>query len=251
MDKEGNKMKRLLFGVMLLGLIIVVPLPTPAMGDIAVTLPPLIVFAAPPEVIVIPETYVYVVPEIEEDIFFYNGWWWRLWEGRWYRSRDYSSGWVYYRSVPSFYVLIPSGWRTDYREHRWGGHQWNYQRIPYEQLQHNWRGWQKSRHWEKQETWGVEGLKSRPQSREVHPSREAKPQSHKTVKPRKSREAKPQSHKTVKPRKSREAKPQSHKTVKPRKSQEAKPQSRETVKPRQSHEAKPQSHEAKPHGKPE
>src|SRR5208337_1668 len=229
MDKEGNKMKRLLFGVMLLGLIIVVPLPTPAMGDIAVTLPPLIVFAAPPEVIVIPETYVYVVPEIEEDIFFYNGWWWRLWEGRWYRSRDYSSGWVYYRSVPSFYARIPSGWRTDYREHRWGGHEWNYQQIPYQQLQHNWRGWQKSRHWEKQETWGVEGLKSRPQSRE------AKPQSHKTVKPRKSREAKPQSHKTVKPRQSREAKPQSHKTVKPR----------------QSQEAKPQSHEAKPHGKPE
>jgi hypothetical protein len=221
-----------------LGLVIAVPVPTPARVDIVVDLPPPIVFAAPPEVIVIPETYIYVVPEIEEDIFFYDGWWWRPWQGRWYRSRDYSSGWVYYRSVPSFYVRIPSGWRTDYREHRWGGHQWNHQRIPYQQLQHNWRGWQKSRHWEKQQTWGVEGLKSRPQS-------------HETVKPRKSREARPQSHEKVKPRKSREAKPQSHETVKPRKSREARPQSHETAKPRQSHEAKPQSHEAKPHGKPE
>ncbi len=49
-------MKRLIFGIMLLGLVIVVPIPTPARGEIAVTLPPPIVFAAPPEVIVIPDT---------------------------------------------------------------------------------------------------------------------------------------------------------------------------------------------------
>jgi len=254
-------MKRLLIAAMLLGLVIVVPMPTLAQVDIVVTVPPLIVFAAPPEVIVIPETYVYVVPEIEQDIFFYSGWWWRPWQGRWYRSRDYSSGWVYYRSVPSFYTRIPSGWRTDYREHRWGGHQWNYQRIPHQQLQHNWRGWEKSRHWEKQQTWGVEGLKSRPQSREgksksqetVKPrkSREAKPQSDETVKSGKSREGKPQSHETVKPQKSRKAKPQSQETVKSQKSREAKPKSHETVKPPQSHEGKPQIHEGKPNGKPE
>ncbi len=114
-------MKRLIWGAMLLGLVIVVPVPTQAGVDIAVSLPPPIVFAAPPEVVVIPETYVYAVPGIEEDIFFYNGWWWRPWQGRWYRSRNYSSGWGYYRSVPSFYRRIPPGWRSDYREHRWGG----------------------------------------------------------------------------------------------------------------------------------
>jgi hypothetical protein len=48
MDEEGYKMKRLLLGVMLLGLVTVVPIPTLARGDIAVTLPPAIVFAAPP-----------------------------------------------------------------------------------------------------------------------------------------------------------------------------------------------------------
>jgi hypothetical protein len=179
-------MKKLLFGTMLLALVIVVPIPTMAGVDIHVSipLPPPIVFAAPPEVIVIPETYVYVVPEVQEEIFFYNGWWWRPWGGRWYRSRHYSSGWVYYQSVPSFYARIPSGWRNDYRDHRWGGHQWNYQRIPHQQLQQNWSSWEKSRHWEKRQTWGVQGLKPRAQS-------QVKPQSREAVKPQ-SREVQPQ-----------------------------------------------------------
>ncbi len=94
---------------------------------------------------------------------------------------------VIYQSVPSFYVGIPSGWRNDYRDHRWGGHQWNYQRIPHQQLQQNWSSWEKSRHWEKQQTWGVQGLKPRAQSQK--PSRAVKPQSQ--VKPQ-SREAQPQ-----------------------------------------------------------
>jgi len=159
-------MKRLLIGAMLLGLVIAVPIPTSAQVGISISLPPPIVFAAPPEVIVIPETYIYVVPEIEEDIFFYSGWWWRPWQGRWYRSRHYDSGWVYYRSVPSFHRRIPSGWRNDYRERRWRGNQWNHERIPYQQLQQNWKGWEKRRYWEKEKTWGVEGLKARSQSRQ-------------------------------------------------------------------------------------
>ena len=57
-------MKKLLFGTMLLALVIVVPIPTMAGVDIHVSipLPPPIVFAAPPELIVIPETYAYVAP---------------------------------------------------------------------------------------------------------------------------------------------------------------------------------------------
>jgi hypothetical protein len=158
-------MKKLFFGTLLLALVIVGPIPTMARADVNVriALPPPIVFAAPPMLIVLPETYVYVVPDAEVDIFFYNGWWWRPWEGRWYRSRYYNRGWGYYNNVPSFYFDIDPGWRNDYRDHRWGGHQWNYQRIPHQQLQRNWRGWEKSRHWEKQQTWGVQSYKPRPQ----------------------------------------------------------------------------------------
>ncbi|MGA2527359.1 MAG: hypothetical protein ABSF79_12220, partial [Smithellaceae bacterium] len=63
---------------------------------VSIALPPPIVFAAPPELVVIPETNVYAVPDVDVDIFFYSGWWWRPWEGRWYRSRNYNSGWGYY-----------------------------------------------------------------------------------------------------------------------------------------------------------
>ena len=148
---------------MLLALVIIVPTSTMARVDIniGIPLPPPIVFAAPPEMIVIPETYAYVAPDIDADLFFWSGWWWRLWEGRWYRSHYYDQDWGYYQSVPSFYVGIPSGWRNDYREHRWGGRPWNYQRIPNQQLRQNWNSWQKDRHWEKQGTWGVQGLKPR------------------------------------------------------------------------------------------
>ena len=117
-------MKKLLLGTMLLALICVVPIPTmAAVGiSIGISLPPPIVFAAPPDVIVMPDTNdVYVVPEIDADMFFWNGWWWRLWEGRWYRSQYYDRDWGYYDSVPGFYFDIDPGWRGYYRDHNWYG----------------------------------------------------------------------------------------------------------------------------------
>ena len=101
---------KLFSGTLLLALVLAVPVPSKAGVDvnISVGFPPPIVFAAPPEVVVIPETYVYAVPDVNVDLFFYNGWWWRPWQGRWYRSRNYNSGWGYYQSVPSFYSNIPS-----------------------------------------------------------------------------------------------------------------------------------------------
>jgi hypothetical protein len=220
-------MKKLLIGTILLSLVLVFPVPTMAEVNVGINipLPPLIVFAAPPEMVVIPETYVYVVPDSGADIYFYNGWWWRPWEGRWYRSRNYNSGWVYYRRVPSFYTRVPSGWRNDYREHRWGGQPWNYQRIPHQQLKQNWGNWQKSKHWEKQQTWGVQGLKPRTRSQQpsqaVQQKSKAIPQSREAAKPQQSR---PQS-REVEPQRSQ---PQSQ-TVKPKSREAAKPQ----PKPRQ------------------
>jgi hypothetical protein len=173
-------------------------------------------------VVVIPETYVYVVPNSNEDIYFYNGWWWRPWEGRWYRSRNYNSDWVYYRRVPSFYTGIPSGWRNDYRDHRWGGHAWNYQPIPHNQLKRNWSTWQKGKHWEKQQTWGVQGLKPRAQSKQPSKAEQSRPQ------------AKPQSREAAKPQQSR---PQSQEAARP---QQSRPKSGE-VNPQHS---QPQQREA-------
>ena len=221
-------MKKLLLGTILLALVLVFP--TPAMAGvnvgISISLPP-IVFAGPPEMVVIPETDVYAVPDVDVDIFFYHGWWWRPWEGRWYRSRNYDSGWAYYQRAPSFYGRVPSGWRNDYRNHRWQGHPWNYQRIPNQQLQQNWSTWEQSRHWEKQNTWGVQGLKprSRPQqpSQTVQPRSQAKPQVRETTKPQQAR----QPSQAVQPRS--QAKPQVQKAAR---QQQSRPQS---VKAQQQH----------------
>jgi hypothetical protein len=55
-NKGGNKMKKLLLGTIFLALAAVAPIQTMAGVDISIgiSLPPLIEFAAPPEVVVIP-----------------------------------------------------------------------------------------------------------------------------------------------------------------------------------------------------
>ena len=159
-------MNKVFLGTIFLALLIVVPIPTMAGVNIGIgiSLPPPIVFAAPPEVIVLPDANdVYVVPDIEVDLFFWSGWWWRLWEGRWYRSHYYNRGWAYYNYVPSFYFDVDPGWRGYYRDHNWHGHRWNYERIPDRRLQQNWKSWHNNRHWERQGTWGVQSYKPRPQ----------------------------------------------------------------------------------------
>src|SRR5512135_2821717 len=162
----GDIMKKLLLGTILLALPIVISAPALAeVGiSIGITLPPPVVFAAPPEVIVMPDTDdVYVVPDVDVDIFFWNGWWWRPWEGRWYRSHYYNRAWAYYDYVPSFYFDVDPGWRGYYRDHDWHGHRWNYERIPDQRLRQNWKSWHSNRYWERRGTWGVQSYQPRPQ----------------------------------------------------------------------------------------
>ncbi len=159
-------MNKLFWGTIFLVLAIVVPIPTMAGVNIGIgiSLPPPIVFEAPPDVIVLPDTNdVYVDPDIDVDMYFWNGWWWRLWEGRWYRSHYYNRSWAYYNNVPSFYFDVDPGWRGYYRNHDWHGHRWNYERIPDRRLQQNWKSWHNNRHWERQGTWGVQSYRPRPQ----------------------------------------------------------------------------------------
>jgi len=162
-------MKKLLIGTVCLTFLMVIPRPTMAGVDVHVSipLPPAIVFPAPPVAVVIPETYVYAVPDVQEDIFFYDGWWWRPWEGHWYRSRHHNSGWAYYKGRLSFYSNVPPRWRDDYRNQHWKGHPWNHQRVKSNQLERNWKDWERGRHWERQQTWGVKGLRSKQSEKEV------------------------------------------------------------------------------------
>jgi len=176
-------MKKLLYGTILLALFMTVPMTVMAQVSVRVNipLPPPIIFPAPPQVVVIPETYVYAVPDVQEEIYFYGGWWWRPWNGRWYRSRYHDRGWVHNRLAPPFYRTVPPGWRNDYRDHRWRGHSWNHERIPHHQLRPNWERWQNNRHWERNKSWNVQGLPPRKQYRS------AKPQPKPAQPPRESR----------------------------------------------------------------
>lgn len=159
-------MKKIFLRMIFLALVMVTPVSAMADVDVKIginiPLPPPIVFPAAPEVVVIPETYVYAVPDVDADIFFYGGWWWRPWEGRWYRSRYYNRGWSYYNQVPSFYREVPPGWKKDYRDRRWKGYEWDQRRIPYNDAKKNWRSWKKNRYWEKENHWGVKGMDRRP-----------------------------------------------------------------------------------------
>jgi hypothetical protein len=244
-DKGDYTMKKLLFGTILLALVLVFPIPTMARVDvgISISLPPLIVFAAPPMLIVLPETYVYAVPDVDADIFFYNGWWWRLWEGRWYRSHYYNRGWGYYNKVPSFYFDVDPGWRGYYRDRNWYGHRWNYQRIPHQQVQRNWRSWVKSRHWEKQQTWGVQSYQARPQQQrqELRQQRQQQYQQRPEVQQhQKQRQQQQRQPKVQKPQSQQQKQPQER--VQQPQRQEQRPQ----VKQPQHREAGPQSREGKP-----
>ena len=81
-------MKKLLWGIILLALVIAVPIRTVAEVIIGIGISlPTIRFYGPPDVVVMSDTDdVYVVPDIDADMFFWNGWWWRPYGGGWYRS---------------------------------------------------------------------------------------------------------------------------------------------------------------------
>jgi hypothetical protein len=109
---------------------------------------PAIRFAAPPDLVVIPGTYVYMVPDIDVDVLFYQDYWWRPYEGHWYRSEDYNGQWSYVEPG-----RIPSGLRALPRDYR---HllSTRYERIPHGDVKRNWKQWEKEKHWDKRSEYG-------------------------------------------------------------------------------------------------
>ena len=103
-------MKKLIYTTIVFVFLIVA---STAMAQVSVRinipLPPPIIFPAPPQVVIIPETDVYVVPDVHDEIYFAGGWWWRPWQGRWYRSRYHDRGWRVNSFPPPFYKTVPPG----------------------------------------------------------------------------------------------------------------------------------------------
>ncbi len=136
------------------GILLVILIGSPTNGgagvDISIGInvppPPRLVIPAPPEVVVIPGTYVYFVPTLDVDIFFYRGYWYRSHHDHWYRASSYNGQWVFLedRRVPIVLVHLPG----DFRRLPPG-----YRHIPHRELHNNWRGWEKNRYWEKHDFW--------------------------------------------------------------------------------------------------
>ena len=106
-------------------------------------LPPLLV-PAPPPLVVIPGTYVYFPPDVRDDLLFYHGYWYRPYQGKWYRAAHYNGPWgfVALRRVPRVLIDLPHGYRSIPPGH---------ERIPYGRLKKNWKAWERDRHWERSE----------------------------------------------------------------------------------------------------
>jgi hypothetical protein len=112
---------------------------------ISVPLPPFRIHTPPP-MVVIPGTYIYAVPDIDVEILFYQGYWYRPNEGHWYRSKSYNGPWAYLDSprVPRALFDVP----RDYHRTPPG-----HERIPYGHFRDNWGRWERERHWERDERW--------------------------------------------------------------------------------------------------
>lgn len=149
--KEDMMMIKLLIGTVLIAGMVILPAVSTAQVSVRVTvpLPPPIPFVAPPNVVVLPGTDIYAAPDIDEDIFFRQGWWWRNWEGRWYRSKFHDRGWAHYRGVPTWHRNVPRDWRHQYRANVWGGHPWRPPRIHHDRLNRHWR----DGHWRRDHGW--------------------------------------------------------------------------------------------------
>jgi hypothetical protein len=139
-------MKRVMFAAVIAAMMILfLADPGKAYAEVNVTvgvnLPP-VVIPGPPEVVFIPGTYVYYIPDINVDIFFYHGWWYRPYEGRWYRARVYNGPWGFVAPgrVPHVMLTVPPDFRRVPPGH---------ERIPYGQLKKSWRTWERERYWDK------------------------------------------------------------------------------------------------------
>ena len=130
-------MKKSLLGLLFTAVLVVSPIPAMAgvRVGVGIALPPIVIGGGappgPPDLVEVPDTdRVYVAPDVSVELFFWNGWWWRPYEGRWYRSHYYDRGWAYYNRAPRFYHRVDPGWRGNYRTHNWHGRPWNYERVP-------------------------------------------------------------------------------------------------------------------------
>jgi hypothetical protein len=149
--EDGAMKKKALLPGLIGALLLLAVFPAGGTADVDVHVgvyasPPVYEMRSPPAVVVIPGTYVYFVPGIEVNILFYRGYWYRPYEGRWYRSGGYDGPWKYipHSRVPAPLLDLPPDYHGIPPGHR---------RIPYGQLKKDWNRWEREKYWERDERW--------------------------------------------------------------------------------------------------
>ncbi|HEX9022065.1 MAG TPA: hypothetical protein VF903_12480 [Nitrospirota bacterium] len=134
-----------LFTAAFLSLVIFSPVKSDAGVDVNISIPlPELVLPVPPALVVIPGTYAYTAPDVDVDIFFYHGFWYRPYGGQWYIADEYNGPWrfVAVGRVPRVLIDLPSGHRRLPP---------GYERVPYGQVRRNWQTWERERYWENEQ----------------------------------------------------------------------------------------------------
>jgi hypothetical protein len=108
----GNNptMRNLLFAAaILVSFLVSFLVPLPAAAQVSVTLRLDLPVVLPALVVV--EPGIQVVPGVNEEVFFVDGYYWVRRDARWYRSHDHRGGWVVIepRGVPPRLVKVPPG----------------------------------------------------------------------------------------------------------------------------------------------
>jgi hypothetical protein len=142
--------KIMLIGLLVLGVMLLIGVSYPKGATAGVNInvginvppPPPLLIPAPPPMFVIPGTYVYFAPEVDVDIFFYHGYWYRPHRGHWYRAGSYNGKWVYIspKRVPPVLLNLPPNFRRVPSGHR---------HVPHGELKKNWRRWEREKYWER------------------------------------------------------------------------------------------------------
>ena len=138
-------MKKIMFLAVFLLSVIYTPLAGAGVDvNISIGIPAPLVFAGPPDVVLVPSgpAYVYMVPG-RPGLYYYNGFWYRFHGAHWYWAHTYDGRWRYIEThlVPRYIINVPS----DYYRH----FPPRYHRIHYKDLDRQWYRWNKSRHWDK------------------------------------------------------------------------------------------------------
>ncbi len=127
-----------------------VPAPPPSVV-VAPAPPPVAQYSAQPDLIVVPSggQYVYMMPDTE-GMYFYQGVWYRNYQGYWYSAPFRSRTWlaIQLAAVPPVIIAVPPTYPLFVPA--------GYYRIHYADFAAHWREWDRSRNWDRQQWFRAE-----------------------------------------------------------------------------------------------